>query len=109
MIFADAVFTRKILSKLNMRIYNPGDFVNKPGRHFEGLYFIYEGVVEIIDSTERFVITKLPSGSFFGDYNIFFNVKSNFGYRVGTKLVHELEKEETLPFYSEHFSKEEME
>ena len=55
----------------------------QPGRSFECLYLVYEGRVDMIDSTERFVITTLRSGSFFGDYNVLFNVKNNFGYRVG--------------------------
>ena len=66
-----------------MRIHNQGDFIKPPGRTFQSLYLIYEGTVDIIDSTERFVIATLPAGSFFGDYNVLFNVKNNFGYRAG--------------------------
>ena len=77
----------------------------QPGRSFECLYLIYEGRVDVIDSTERFIITSLPSGSFFGDYNILFNVKNNFGFRAGAIQKHT----ENLPFYSENFSKEEIE
>ena len=102
---ADKIFVRKVLSKLNLRIHNQGDYVMQPGRSFECLYLIYEGRVDVIDSTERFVITSLPSGSFFGDYNILFNVKNNFGFRAGAIQKHT----ENLPFYSENFSKEEIE
>ena len=66
-----------------MRIHNQGEYINEPGRSFDYLYLIYDGQIEMIDSTERFVIATLPAGSFFGDYNILLNVKNNFGYRVG--------------------------
>ena len=76
---------RKVLAKLSLRIHNQGDYVMGPGRSFECLYLIYDGRVDVIDSTERFIISSLPTGSFFGDYNILFNVKNNFGYRAGAR------------------------
>ena len=80
-----------------------------PGRSFECLYLIYDGRVDVIDSTERFIISTLPKGSFFGDYNILFNVKNNFGYRAGSRSETSLNHSaENLPFYSENFSKEEI-
>ena len=54
---------------------------------FDFLYLIDEGAVNMIDNTQKFVIATLPEGSFFGDYNLLFNVKSNFEYRVGPKSV----------------------
>lgn len=77
-----------------------------PGRSFECLYLIYDGRVDVIDSTERFVISTLPAGSFFGDYNVLFNVKNNFGYRAGARSESSFKHSENLPFYSENFSKE---
>ena len=62
-------------------------------------YLIDEGVVNIIDNTQRFVIAKLSRGSFFGDYNLLFNVKSNFEYRVGPKS--ELQKSESNTMFND--------
>ena len=62
----------------------------------------------MIDSTERFVITTLLSGSFFGDYNVLFNVKNNFGYRVGDIPEILRANSRALPFYSETFSRENL-
>ena len=84
-VHADKVFIRKICTNLEVKIFSYDEIVISAGKLFDYLYLIDEGAVNIIDNTQKFVIATLPEGSFFGDYNILFNVKSNFDYSVVKK------------------------
>ena len=84
-VHADKLFIRKICTNLQVKIHSCDETVISPGKAVECLYLIDQGIVNIIDNTQRFVIAMLSHGSFFGDYNLLLNVNSNFEYRVGPK------------------------
>lgn len=48
--FADLVFVRKILSRLDCIIYLNGNTIVESGKVFHNLYFVSKGAVTVVDS-----------------------------------------------------------
>ena len=65
---ADDVFVRKIITKFNSSMHYPNEQIKCPGEKFESLFFIAKGKILIADLFNRFFITTLSEGSYFGDY-----------------------------------------
>lgn len=78
-VFADDVFIRKILSSMHCQIFFPSVKVVEIGKEVFSIYFIYKGTITVNAEGEE-ELTCLPSGSFFGDYQILFDLKSNYEF-----------------------------
>ena len=50
------------------------------GKRFNALFFIYNNQVKIVEARKLFVIADLCEGSWFGDFNIFFGLTSQYQY-----------------------------
>ena len=67
-------FARKILTKLSCSIYLSGDKIVESGKAVQHMTFFVKGNVNVNGFEKvngepfRFLITKLPPGSWFGDY-----------------------------------------
>ena len=55
----------EVVSRLKFEVYQPGDFVITEGMIGTHMYFIQEGIVDIITSDGE-VATSLSDGSYFG-------------------------------------------
>jgi len=69
---ADHNFVSDVVTKLEFEVFLPGDVIIRPGdviiRHGtigNKMYFIQEGIVDVIAEDQR-VITSLSDGSYFG-------------------------------------------
>jgi len=69
--FADtnADFITDIITKLNFEIFQPDDFIFKEGTVNNKMYFIQEGIVDIVKSDNQ-LITTLVDDSYFDDGNL---------------------------------------
>ena len=65
---ADKVFVRKILTNFFSSMHTPGDDLISAGQNMQCLCFIQKGSVLVSDLFNRFYITSLSKGSYFGDY-----------------------------------------
>ena len=78
-------FISQIMVSLDSTIYDDGDLIIRKGDHVENLDFIIKGSAMIIGTHVkpsgeklRLNVVKLVEGSWFGDYNILFKLKSTF-------------------------------
>lgn len=62
---ADPNFVSEVVSKLQYEVFQPGDYIIKEGTVGTKMYFIQEGIVDIITKTGE-VATSLSDGSYFG-------------------------------------------
>lgn len=61
---ADPDFVNAVVTKLKYEVYQPGDIIIKEGTIGNKMYFIQEGIVDIVANGE--VATSLSDGSYFG-------------------------------------------
>lgn len=71
-------FISDFLSNLYCRIYLPRSEIIKKGESFSELYLIYKGVVVVTlnSKSKENILMRLPTNSYFGDYQILYNLKS---------------------------------
>jgi len=55
----------EVVSKLQYEVFQPGDYIIREGTVGTKMYFIQEGIVDIITKTGE-VATSLSDGSYFG-------------------------------------------
>lgn len=63
--YADRHFVSEVLMRLKYEVFQPGDWIIKEGQMGTKMYFIQEGIVDIVDTDGR-VATSLSDGSYFG-------------------------------------------
>ena len=68
---ADPNFVSDVVTKLHFEVFQPGDQIINEGTIGNKMYFIQEGVVDIIKSDGQ-VLTTLSDGSYFGGLKLFF-------------------------------------
>ena len=68
---ADANFVSEIITKLQYEVFQPGDYIVREGTIGTKMYFIQEGIVDIITKTGE-VATSLSDGSYFGGMSCLF-------------------------------------
>ncbi|XP_014679893.1 PREDICTED: potassium/sodium hyperpolarization-activated cyclic nucleotide-gated channel 2-like [Priapulus caudatus] len=71
---ADANFVSAVVTKLIYEVYQPGDIIIKEGTIGTKMYFIQEGIVDII-TTDGEVATSLSDGSYFGEICLLTNAR----------------------------------
>ena len=62
---ADPNFVTEVVTKLEYEVFQPGDFIIKEGTMGTKMYFIQEGIVDIVTKNGE-VATSLSDGSYFG-------------------------------------------
>ena len=63
--YADQDFVSEVVTKLKFEVFQPGDLIIKEGTIGNKMYFIQEGIVDIITKDGE-VATSLSDGSYFG-------------------------------------------
>lgn len=63
---ADQNFVSDVVTKLRFEVFQPGDIIIREGTIGNKMYFIQEGIVDIIKSNNE-VMTTLSDGSYFGE------------------------------------------
>ncbi|KAL8566272.1 hypothetical protein ACOMHN_056844 [Nucella lapillus] len=80
---ADPSFVTEVVSKLRFEVYQPGDYIIKEGTLGTQMYFIQEGIVDIITSDGE-VATSLSDGSYFGEICLLTNARRVASVRAET-------------------------
>ncbi|ESO10035.1 hypothetical protein HELRODRAFT_72757 [Helobdella robusta] len=80
---ADVNFVSEVITKLEFEVFQPGDFIIKEGTMGTKMYFIQEGVVDII-TKEGQIATSLSDGSYFGEICLLANTKRVASVRAET-------------------------
>ena len=62
---ADASFVSAVVGQLQFEVFLPGDYIIREGMIGTKMYFIQEGIVDIVAPDGR-VTTSLGDGSYFG-------------------------------------------
>nr|ALT57286.1 HCN channel protein [Doryteuthis pealeii] len=71
---ADPQFVSEVVSRLKYEVFQPGDYIIREGTIGTKMYFIQEGIVDII-TKEGEVATSLSDGSYFGEICLLTNAK----------------------------------
>lgn len=69
---ADPQFVSAVISKLEFEVFQPGDYIIREGTMGNKMYFIQEGIVDIITKDNE-IATSLSDGSYFGGIIFVFN------------------------------------
>ncbi|ELU07155.1 hypothetical protein CAPTEDRAFT_63273, partial [Capitella teleta] len=80
---ADPNFVSEIITQLKYEVFQPGDYVIKEGTIGTKMYFIQEGIVDIVTKNGE-VATSLSDGSYFGEICLLTNAKRVASVRVET-------------------------
>ncbi|CAF3589604.1 unnamed protein product [Rotaria socialis] len=80
---ADPNFVSDVVTKLRFEVFQPGDQIIHEGTIGDKMYFIQEGVVDIIKSDGQ-VLTTLSDGSYFGEICLLTRAKRTAGVRCVT-------------------------
>ncbi|XP_076465406.1 uncharacterized protein LOC143297117 [Babylonia areolata] len=80
---ADPSFVTEVVSKLRFEVYQPGDYIIKEGTLGTQMYFIQEGIVDIVTSDGE-VATSLSDGSYFGEICLLTNARRVASVRAET-------------------------
>jgi len=69
---ADPNFVNEVVTKLEYEVFQPGDVIIQEATVGTKMYFIQEGIVEVVTSDGQ-VVATLSDGSYFGGYlSLFF-------------------------------------
>ncbi|XP_055701557.1 uncharacterized protein LOC129800871 isoform X1 [Phlebotomus papatasi] len=80
---ADANFVSDVVTKLKYEVFQPGDIIIKEGTIGTKMYFIQEGVVDIVMANGE-VATSLSDGSYFGEICLLTNARRVASVRAET-------------------------
>ncbi|GFX04391.1 hypothetical protein TNCV_3975381 [Trichonephila clavipes] len=80
---ADQNFVNDVVTKLKYEVFQPGDVIIKEGTLGTKMYFIQEGIVDIVMSNGE-VATSLSDGSYFGEICLLTNAKRVASVRAET-------------------------
>ncbi|KAL3866127.1 hypothetical protein ACJMK2_043457 [Sinanodonta woodiana] len=90
---ADPQFVSEVVSKLRFEVFQAGDYIIREGTAGTKMYFIQEGIVDII-TQEGEVATSLSDGSYFGEICLLTNAKRVASVRAETYVnLYSLSKE----------------
>ncbi|KAH9493170.1 Potassium/sodium hyperpolarization-activated cyclic nucleotide-gated channel 4 [Bulinus truncatus] len=80
---ADPSFVSEVVSKLKFEVYQPGDYIIREGTMGTKMYFIQEGIVDIVTADGE-VATSLSDGSYFGEICLLTNARRVASVRAET-------------------------
>eukprot|EP00347_Sterkiella_histriomuscorum_P018484 403345342 len=78
-------FLNELIINMYCRIYEPDQTVIQYGHKVHELYFIREGQVSLYNRYLNKDFILLPQYSVFGDYQIFYDLKSNINFKTKSK------------------------
>uniref|UniRef100_A0A5K4FAL2 Cyclic nucleotide-binding domain-containing protein n=2 Tax=Schistosoma mansoni TaxID=6183 RepID=A0A5K4FAL2_SCHMA len=81
--FADQNFVSEVVVKLRYEVFQPGDLIIKEGTIGTKMYFIQEGIVDIV-TRDGEVATSLSDGSYFGEICLLTNARRVASVRAET-------------------------
>jgi signal-transduction protein with cAMP-binding, CBS, and nucleotidyltransferase domain len=67
------------------RIYEPGKQIVNYGQKFTEFYFITKGTVSLYEKNGVYPFLLLPTYSYFGVYQIMFDLRANYIVKIGGK------------------------
>ncbi|XP_054278372.1 potassium/sodium hyperpolarization-activated cyclic nucleotide-gated channel 2 isoform X2 [Macrosteles quadrilineatus] len=80
---ADGNFVSDVVTKLKYEVFQPGDIIIKEGTIGTKMYFIQEGIVDIVMANGE-VATSLSDGSYFGEICLLTNARRVASVRAET-------------------------
>ncbi|XP_033608391.1 potassium/sodium hyperpolarization-activated cyclic nucleotide-gated channel 2 isoform X4 [Cryptotermes secundus] len=80
---ADTNFVSDVVTKLRYEVFQPGDIIIKEGTIGTKMYFIQEGIVDIVMANGE-VATSLSDGSYFGEICLLTNARRVASVRAET-------------------------
>ncbi|XP_063225139.1 potassium/sodium hyperpolarization-activated cyclic nucleotide-gated channel 2 isoform X1 [Bacillus rossius redtenbacheri] len=80
---ADSNFVSDVVTKLRYEVFQPGDIIIKEGTIGNKMYFIQEGIVDIVMANGE-VATSLSDGSYFGEICLLTNARRVASVRAET-------------------------
>ncbi|CAO1394220.1 unnamed protein product [Diamesa serratosioi] len=80
---ADSNFVSDVVTKLRYEVFQPGDIIIKEGTIGSKMYFIQEGIVDIVMANGD-VATSLSDGSYFGEICLLTNARRVASVRAET-------------------------
>lgn len=80
---ADSNFVSDVVTKLKYEVFQPGDIIIKEGTIGAKMYFIQEGIVDIVMANGE-VATSLSDGSYFGEICLLTNARRVASVRAET-------------------------
>ncbi|KAA3674933.1 hyperpolarization activated cyclic nucleotide-gated potassium channel 2 [Paragonimus westermani] len=81
--FADQNFVSEVIIKLRYEVFQPGDLIIKEGTIGTKMYFIQEGIVDIV-TRDNETVTSLSDGSYFGEICLLTNARRVASVRAET-------------------------
>uniref|UniRef100_A0A1I8FXG6 Cyclic nucleotide-binding domain-containing protein n=1 Tax=Macrostomum lignano TaxID=282301 RepID=A0A1I8FXG6_9PLAT len=94
--YADQDFVSEVVTRLKYEVFQPGDLIIKEGTIGTKMYFIQEGIVDIITKDGE-VATSLSDGSYFGEICLLTNARRVASVRAETYCnLYSLERENFL-------------
>ncbi|TGZ64939.1 hypothetical protein CRM22_006107 [Opisthorchis felineus] len=81
--FADQNFVSEVIIKLRYEVFQPGDLIIKEGTIGSKMYFIQEGIVDIV-TRDGEIATSLSDGSYFGEICLLTNARRVASVRAET-------------------------
>lgn len=81
----DIGFQHQLIVNMYCRIYEPGKTIISHGQKLNEMYFISKGSAVFYDQKGVTPFLQLPQFSFFGEYQLMFDLRSNFVVKVGGK------------------------
>jgi hypothetical protein len=94
----DVGFQNQLIIHMYCRIYEPGKTIVQHGQKFSEMYFVTRGAAVLYDQKGVTPFLQLPQYSFFGEYQLMFDLRSNFVVKVGGKEDTETVKQERTTF-----------
>lgn len=94
----DIGFQNQLIIHMYCRIYEPGKTIVQHGQKFSEMYFVTRGAAVLYDQKGVTPFLQLPQYSFFGEYQLMFDLRSNFVVKVGGKEDTETVKQERTTF-----------
>lgn len=88
----DLAFQNYLIVNMFCRLSSPGKTLIQYGQKFSELYFISKGSVVLYDQQGVTPFLQLPKHSYFGDYQILFDLRANFTVKVGGIIEYDQEK-----------------
>ncbi|KAM3185744.1 Potassium/sodium hyperpolarization-activated cyclic nucleotide-gated channel 4 [Hymenolepis weldensis] len=83
--YADQEFVSEMVANLKFEVFQPGDLIIKEGTIGTKMYFIQEGIVDIITKDGE-IATTLSDGSYFGDGEVPQNWRVKLRYYTSNLL-----------------------
>ncbi|KAJ3376982.1 hypothetical protein HDU84_009200, partial [Entophlyctis sp. JEL0112] len=83
----DDEFLTTLSNSLQLRIYNPGEFVVRKGEIGRAMFFVLRGEVEVISEDGETILNVMREQSFFGEIGVLFSVPRTASCRAYVRCM----------------------